>query len=64
MNWTDIEDIAISLHKHYPDIDPLSLSFTRLRKMVLELDGFDPEGRDCNEKILEVIQMAWLDEIS
>ncbi|WP_092485808.1 Fe-S cluster assembly protein IscX [Candidatus Ichthyocystis hellenicum] len=64
MNWTDIEDIAIALHEQHRDIDPLSLSFPKLRKMVLGLDGFDPEGRDCNEKILEVIQMAWLDERS
>jgi FeS assembly protein IscX len=29
---------------------------------VSELDGFDDDPKHCGEKILEAIQMAWLDE--
>ncbi|WP_092402767.1 MULTISPECIES: Fe-S cluster assembly protein IscX [Candidatus Ichthyocystis] len=62
MNWMDVNDIAIALYENHPEVDPLSLSFTKLRDMVIKLDGFDSEGGDCSEKILEAIQMAWLDE--
>lgn len=62
MRWLDIRDIAIALEEHYPEADNRNLRFTDLRRWVLELPGFcdDPDG--CNEKILEAIQMAWLDE--
>jgi FeS assembly protein IscX len=62
MRWTDVQKIAIALEEKYPDCDNLNLRFTDLRQWVLALDGFadDPDG--CNEKILEAIQMAWIDE--
>ena len=34
----------------------------RLRDWVLALPGFTGAPNGCNEKILEAIQMAWLDE--
>ena len=62
MKWTDINDIAIELSDKFPDIDPLTIRFTELRQWVLELEGFDDDPERCGEKILEGIQMAWLDE--
>jgi len=63
MKWTDINDIAIELTEKYPDVDPLSVRFTDLRDWVMSLEGFDDAPEHCGEKILEAIQMAWLDEI-
>lgn len=64
MNWMDIQDIAIALHETHPNTDPLTVRFTDLRTLVLSLDAFDPQDQECNERILEAIQMAWLDERS
>lgn len=62
MKWTDSRDIAIELEELYPERDNVNLRFTDLREWVLGLEGFDDEPNGCNEKILEAIQMAWLDE--
>ena len=62
MKWTDTLDIAIALSEKYPDQDPNRVRFTDLYQWVLGLDGFDDEPKRCGEKILEAIQMAWLDE--
>lgn len=62
MKWTDIQDIAIVLEKTYPDVDILQTRFTDLWKWVQELDHFQDDPEKSNEKILEAIQMAWLDE--
>ena len=63
MKWTDVNDIAIELCEAHPDVDPLTVRFTELRDWVMALDGFDDDAERCGEKILEAIQMAWLDEI-
>lgn len=62
MKWTDVQEIAIQLFDKNPDLDPLTLRFTDLHQMVRELPGFDDDPKRSNEKILEAIQMAWLDE--
>ncbi|MBF0620302.1 MAG: Fe-S cluster assembly protein IscX [Magnetococcales bacterium] len=62
MKWTDVRDIAIELADGMPDVDPLSVRFTDLIQWVMALDGFDDKVERCNEKILEAIQMTWLDE--
>jgi FeS assembly protein IscX len=62
MNWTDIHDIAISLEEKYPDTDILSVRFTDLWKWVQTLEHFNGSPNGSSEKILEAIQMAWLDE--
>ena len=64
MRWTDVNDIAIELADGKPDVDPLSVRFTDLMEWVMELPDFDDKPDKCNEKILEAIQMAWLDELS
>ena len=62
MDWTDINDIAIELCEAHPDVDPQYVNFVDLRKWVMALDGFDGDAERCGEKVLEAIQMAWLDE--
>ena len=64
MRWTDIADIAIELLEAHPDVDPKYVNFVDLRSWVLALDGFDDEPDRCGEKILEGIQMAWIEEAS
>ena len=62
LRWTDVHDIAIALDENHPDADVVNVRFTDLWKWVQELPGFDDEPMRSNEKILEAIQMAWLDE--
>ena len=62
MKWTDIEDIVEKLEEIHPEVEILSLRYTLLKKMIEELADFDPENSECNEKILEAVQKAWLEE--
>ena len=62
MKWTDTQDIAIALAEAHPDTDARSVRFTDLREWVLALPGFDDDPKHCGEKILEAIQMAWIEE--
>ena len=60
--WTDTEEIAIQLSEKFPDIDPLTVRFTDLHRWVTELPDFEDDPKKSNEKILEAIQMAWVEE--
>ena len=62
LRWTDIHDIAIELEDAHPDADVVNLRFTDLWQWVLDLPGFEDDPQKSSEKILEAIQMAWLDE--
>ena len=62
MKWTDTREIAIALAEAHPDQDPGAVNFVDLPKWVLALPGFDDDPRRCGEKILEAIQMTWIDE--
>ena len=62
MKWTDTQDIAIALTDRFPDTDPKTVRFTDLMQWVVALPGFDDDPKRCGEKILEAIQMAWIDE--
>ncbi len=62
LKWTDSLDIAIALDEAHPEVDPTTVRFTDLRQWVLELDEFDDDPDRCGEKILEAIQMAWIEE--
>ena len=62
LRWTDVTDIAIALDEAHPDVDVLSIRFTDLHRWVMELPDFKDDPARSNEKILEAIQMAWLDE--
>ena len=62
MKWTDTLEIAIALADARPDTDPKTVRFTDLMQWVMALPGFDDDPKHCGEKILEAIQMAWIDE--
>ena len=63
MKWTDSLEIGIALAEKHPDIDPMRINFVDLMKRVVELDEFDDDPKHCGEKILEAIQMAWIEEV-
>ena len=60
--WSDILDIAIDLNDAYPEIDPQWISFPDLHSKICSLESFDDNPSAYNEKILEALQMAWMDE--
>lgn len=62
LKWTDTQEIALGLVESHVDVDPLQIRFTDLHRWVMELDGFTDDPNRSNEKILEAIQMAWIDE--
>lgn len=62
LNWTDFESIGIELYEKFPSLDPLTIRFTDLHRMVCELDGFSGDPHASNEAKLEAIQMAWYEE--
>lgn len=64
MKWTDSRDIAIALCEAHPDVDPLKVRFTDLHQWVCALPGFSDDSARSGEKILEAIQMLWIDEAS
>ena len=63
MLWIDVNDIAIELAEKHPDIDPTYILFTDLKKLVTDLQGFEDSHEKSNEKILEAIQMLWIEEL-
>ena len=62
LKWTDSLEVAIQLDEAHPDADPTLLNFVELRDWVLALDEFDDDPAHSGEKILEAIQMAWIEE--
>ncbi len=62
MKWNEILEIAIALDESHPDIDPQYIRFTDLHAWVCALEEFDDEPERSNEKILEAIQMTWIEE--
>lgn len=62
MTWRDAQDLGIALAERFPDVDPLTVRFTDLRRWVTELPGFQDDPKASSETLLEAIQMAWLEE--
>ncbi|MEW7980742.1 MAG: Fe-S cluster assembly protein IscX [gamma proteobacterium symbiont of Phacoides pectinatus] len=62
LKWSDIQEIVIELDEAHPEADPLHVNFVDLRAMVMALPEFDDDPARCGEKILEAIQMAWIEE--
>ena len=60
--WTDTLDLAIELDEVHPDVDPKFIRFTDLHSWVCELESFEDDPEKSNEKILESIQMNWIEE--
>ena len=64
ITWSDILEIAIELSEVYPEIDPQWISFPDLHQKICSLQNFKDDPKNSNEKILEAIQMAWMDELN
>lgn len=62
MRWTDSLDIAIALLEHHPEVDPQYVRFTDLHAWICALPEFADDPQASNEKVLEAIQMAWIEE--
>jgi FeS assembly protein IscX len=62
MKWTDSREIAIALIEKYPEQDPAKVNFVDLRNWVIALPGFDDDPKRSGEKVLEAIQMTWIEE--
>jgi len=62
ISWTDSLEIAILLEETHPNIDPLTINFVDLRELVMNLENFNEGDTHCGEKILEAIQMCWIEE--
>ena len=63
MKWVDTWEIAAALFDAHPDADPKTVRFVDLHNWVIALDGFDDDPKRGGEKILEAIQMAWIEEM-
>lgn len=64
-HWLDVERIGEELADAHPEVDPIAVTFPSLRGLVRALPGFaEQPGHPCNERILEAIQQAWIDERS
>jgi FeS assembly protein IscX len=62
LKWIDSLEIALDLIELYPEVNPLTLNFTDLRQWVLDLERFNDDPAHCGERVLEAIQLAWIDE--
>ncbi len=62
INWTDVEEIGIQLQEAHPEMDPLTVRFTDMHKLITTIPGFVGDPAKSTEGILEAIQMAWLEE--
>ena len=62
LSWTDSLEIAISLEETFPDTDPKTINFVDLRQLVIDLEDFEEGRSKCGERVLEAIQMNWIEE--
>ena len=62
LTWTNTRDLGELLFERYDTLDPLTVRFTDMHKWVMDLEGFEGKPDGSNEKILEAIQAAWLEE--
>ncbi|MFT5664696.1 MAG: FeS assembly protein IscX [Gammaproteobacteria bacterium] len=63
LKWADTLNIAIELIETHGDVDPKYIRFTDLHAWVCALEDFDDDPDRSNEKILEAIQMNWIEEM-
>ncbi len=62
LKWTDTRELAIALEATHPQRDPRYLNFVDLRTWVESLADFADARERCGEKVLEAIQLAWIEE--
>lgn len=63
LKWVDSREIAIALAEAHPEVDPRAVRFTDLRAWIQALPEFDDDPARVGEKILEAVQLAWMDEV-
>jgi FeS assembly protein IscX len=62
LTWDTAEEIAILLSQKYPELSPLAVPLTDLRRHVTALPGFKDDPSILTEAKLEAIQSAWQEE--
>lgn len=62
LKWTDSRAIAEALYDADPELDPLTIGFVELHAMICALEDFDDDPEASNERILEAVLTAWLEE--
>ena len=62
LKWVDSLEIAIELDEAHPDVDPKFVNVVDLRQWVMDLEDFDDDPEHSGERILEAIQLAWIEE--
>ena len=62
MDWLDVYEIALELSDKFPNVDTQWISFPDLHDNVCKHENFIAEPKKSNEKILEAIQMHWIEE--
>ena len=62
LEWLDVIEIAIELNDKFPEIDPQWIGFPDLHTKVCELSNFVGDPKKSSERILEAIQMHWIEE--
>jgi len=62
LKWVDSLEIAIELDEKHPDVNPQFVNFVDLRQWVIDLEDFDDDPEHSGERILEAIQLAWMEE--
>jgi FeS assembly protein IscX len=60
--WRDADEIALDLVERHPGLDPLTLSFPEIRRLVLDLPTFHDDPDAATDRMIENIQSAWYDE--
>ena len=58
-----MHEIGFRLSEAHSEVSPLTVRFTDLHRWVTELEGFTGDPKKSNEKMLEAIQMAWVEEL-
>lgn len=62
LKWIDSLEIAIALDEAHPDVDPRYVNFVDLRDWILALEEFNDDPAHAGEKVMEAVQMAWIEE--
>ncbi|HEX5360277.1 FeS assembly protein IscX [Fluviicoccus keumensis] len=62
LKWTDSRELAIALLEAHPEVDPKTIRFTDLYNWILALPEFGDDPKHSGEKILEAVQMLWIEE--
>lgn len=59
LTWNDADKIGILLSQTHPDIEPSTLLFPDLQRLVTQLAEFHDDPRRSDDAKLQAIQQAW-----